>query len=86
MADYGYFITEENRNDMYYKIISDSTEKDYGDKLIKALEKYLNSKNRLEGIIAPYENMVKFLSKLELAEDIEELNTEYENYMATFNS
>jgi len=76
----GYFITEDNKNDTYYKIISDSTTEESGDRLLKILEKYLDSRNTLEKNLEKYKGLNVFLERLEYADTPEELKEIYEEY------
>jgi hypothetical protein len=84
LANLGYFVTENNRSEVYHKVIMDSVEKEDGSELIKKLENYLESVSRLNSIIQPYKNMLKFVAKLDTLTTIDQLNEEYENYMSSF--
>jgi hypothetical protein len=84
LANAGYFVTENNRAEVYNKIIMDSIENDNGSEVIQKLENYLNAVGRISDILAPYRNMKEFLRKIDSLSTVEELDVEYENYMSSF--
>jgi hypothetical protein len=81
LADNGYFITNENREEKYIEILETENEE-----LIDDLEKYLICKDEIERVYAAYNNYRKFKQELHECETMEELNEKYLNFLDSWQS
>ncbi len=68
LASQGVFITDENREETYLKIINTGNEE-----LINALEKYLEIKDNMDQIFRKYKNTIDFMKRVEQATSSDEL-------------
>ncbi len=68
LASQGVFITDENREETYLKIINTGNEE-----LINALEKYLEIKDNMDKIFRKYKNTIDFMKRVEQATSSDEL-------------
>lgn len=78
LASYGYFITDENREEKYIDIL----EKD-DPKLLDALEKYINyldTYNELERVIKEYKDTIESIKNCE-PDDIKTINEIIKPYL-----
>jgi hypothetical protein len=75
LAAHGYFITDENREEVYLKII-DTADED----LIQCLETYLDSKDSIDQVTNFHRNSRTFITKLNMAETDEEIEKVIEEY------
>jgi hypothetical protein len=75
LAAHGHFITDENREESYLKIV-DSADED----LIQCLETYLDSKDKIDGITNFHRKATSLIRSLEKAETDEEIETALEEY------
>lgn len=69
LADAGYFVTTDNREEKYLEIINSEDEK-----LISALESYLEAKEDLELCLTIYKSYMEYKEKIEDAKTIEEID------------
>lgn len=70
LADAGYFITDENREEKYIEIIQSED-----DNLLAALEEFLETKESLEKVYSAHSNLKEFqekIQKVKTVEDVEE--------------
>ncbi|MHA1814870.1 MAG: hypothetical protein ACTSX1_02610 [Candidatus Heimdallarchaeaceae archaeon] len=78
LAAHGYFITDDNREEVYLKII-DTADED----LIQCLETYLDSKDKIDGVTSfnrKATSLIRNLEKTETDEEIEKALEEYEEF------
>ena len=75
LAAHGHFITDENREESYLKIV-DSADED----LIQCLETYLDSKDKIDGVTNFHRKATSLIRSLEKAETDEEIETALEEY------
>lgn len=77
LSAHGHFITDENREEVYLKII-DTADED----LIQCLETYLDSKDSIDQVTNFHRNATTFITKLNMAETDEEIEKVIEEHEA----
>lgn len=75
LAAHGFFITDENREEVYLKII-DTAEED----LIQCLETYLDSKDKIDEVTSFHRRAMTFIRNLENAKTDAEIEKALEDY------
>lgn len=80
LADKGFFITDENREEKYIEILESEDEE-----LINILEKYLLCKDEIERVYAGYNNYKNFKLELEECENIEEVEEKAKYFLEDWN-
>lgn len=79
LKDAGYFITDENRDQKYLDIVNSGVQKH-----IRALEEYIDVRDRMSSDLHFIINFVQFEDALEAATTRQQVKTVYDNMMEYF--
>ena len=79
LSDKGFFITDENKEEVYLEILEKGDEK-----LIEQLERYLNARDVISRSSFLEGQYTKFFADMEEADSMEKLNDLYETFISSY--